>query len=181
MEELKARLSKYGIDISRFGQGSAKSLEHLFREIESGETQLVEENGRLIRRVSVLAVDVFHEVDGDRLRLKEDRQVFADGRVRRRSMPTSIGEKLRIEEDPLEAIARALKEELGISKFDVLTPVRTTTTMEESPSYPGILSKYSSHELGIVIDPTEYREEGYTEIQTDKTTYFIWTVDRTDL
>jgi len=67
-----------------------------------------DEGGRLVRRVAVLGVDVLADIDGKRFRLTEDRQVFSDGRVRRRTTPTSISEKLKLDENVQEAVIRAM-------------------------------------------------------------------------
>lgn len=174
-EQLVALLQKHAIDTTRFGTGSAKTLTHLLAEIVCGETLLVEVDGRLVRRVSVLGVDVFADIDCSRVHLVEDRQVFTDGRERRRKMPTSISEKLHQGEDVLAAVTRALGEEIGISKFLLLTPIpHPRTEPEDSPSYPGILSEYTKYEVDVLIASSEYRVEGYQEIQPDKTTYFVW-------
>lgn len=168
-------LRKHAINVACFGTGSAKSLENLLAEIESGEAVLVEGNSRLARKVSVLGVDVFTDIGGTKVRLVEDRQVFNDGRVCRRSLPSSISEKLHQGEDVLEAVARALNEEVGIGKFTLLTPTpRMRVEVEDSPSYPGILSEYTKYEVDVLIASSEYKAEGYMEVQSDKTTHFVW-------
>jgi hypothetical protein len=37
MEKLVALLLKYGVEISAFGKGEAKTLDHLLTEVEGGE------------------------------------------------------------------------------------------------------------------------------------------------
>ncbi|MDO8520646.1 MAG: NUDIX domain-containing protein [bacterium] len=176
-QQIMTLLQKHAINVACFGTGSAKSLENLLAEIESGEAVLVEGNSRLARKISVLGVDVFIDIGGTKIRLVEDRQVFNDGRVRRRSLPSSISEKLHQGEDVLEAVARALNEEIGISTFTLLTPTpRTRVEIEDSPSYPGILSEYTKHEVDVLIASSEYKAEGYREVQPDKTTHFVWAV-----
>ncbi|MBU1985065.1 hypothetical protein KJ815_11730 [bacterium] len=174
-QQLLALLHKHAIDVARFGTGSAKMLAHLLAEIADGETLLAEVDGRLVRRVSVLGVDVFADIDGKHFRLVEDRQIFRDGRERRRKMPTSVSEKLHQGEEVLAAVTRALGEEIGISEFTLLSSTpRTRTETEDSPSYPGILSEYTKYEVDVLIASSAYKAEGYQEIQTDKTTHFVW-------
>lgn len=173
MEDLKARLLAHGIDLSRFGQGKAKSLEHLLAELRSGEAELVSRDGRLVRRLQVLNIDVY--ADGRRLRLIEDRQVFTDGRVRRRDLPCSVAEKLKAGEDREAAVARALAEELHIHRFDIVSPFGETLLEGESPSFPGLWTAYATHQVAVLIDPDEYRTE-YQEAQPDKSTFFVWVV-----
>ena len=173
MHELMARLAAHGIDTARLGRGEAKTIAHLFAEVRSGEAELIERDGQLIRRLAVLNVDVFAEIDGRRLRLVEDRQVFADGRTRRRELPSSVAEKLHKEEDRETAVARALAEELGIRRFTRVSDFAETATIRESQSFPGILSEVAVHHVDVLIDPEEFKEE-YREDQPDKSTWFVW-------
>ena len=175
MPELFTLLQESKLNLRAFGQGKAKTLLDLLTEIQSGEAVLEKVRGRLTRRLTVLGVDVYAEVDSQRLRLVEDRQVFTDGRVRRRSTPTAVSEKLHQDEDVSEAVPRALKEELGIASFEVVADSwRERVETEESPSYPGLLSEYTKLEVDVIISPSEYKEEGYQEEQRDKTTHFKW-------
>jgi hypothetical protein len=175
METLIATLLAHNIDISRFGQGKAKSLAHLLTEIDSGEAELFSRNGRLVRRLAVLNVDVHATWLGTSLRLVEDRQEFVDGRVRRRDLPCSVSEKLHHAEDRSSAVARALAEELTIRHFTIISPFQETVVAAESPSFPGLWSDYVTHRVAVMIDPAEYRT-AYREDQPDKSTFFLWTV-----
>ncbi len=178
LEQLTELLLSHNVEIEAFGTGSAKTLAHLLKEVQSGETVLEDNgDGRLMRRVSVLGINVFAEHDGVRLRLIEDRQVFNDQRVRSRSLSTSIGEKLQPDEDVALAVGRALQEELSISAFTVLTHPQKRTEIKESPSYPGISSTYTTYEVNVLIAPHEYKVE-YQEVQSDKTSYFVWVADQ---
>ncbi len=172
MEELKALLLKHGINLSDFGKGKAKTLEHLLTEVQDGEAQLIERDGELIRHLEVLNIDVISEVGGIRW-LVEDRQEFADGRRRKRDLPASVSEKLHAGEEPLNAVTRALKEELGISKFKISSPFSRKVESLESPSFPGLMSEYVLHKVDVLIDPTEHKPT-YEERQADKTTFFVW-------
>ena len=167
-------LNRYNIPFQTWGTGSAKTLNHLLKEIEEGETTLKEEGGELIRETSILYITVKNTL-GDLL--KEDRQVFRDGRVRRREHPqsASLGEKLKAGEVPSdESIARALKEELGITRFDVHQRTLPLVSVRDSPSYPGLKARFTEHHCEVEIQSEDYRAEGYLEIQHDKTTYFVW-------
>lgn len=172
LEDLKTKLGEYGIDTAQFGRGKAKTLEHLLGEVESGESELAERDGKLVRRLAVLNISVFTDIGGRR-RLVEDRQEFADGRVRRRELESSVSEKLHRGEDPLESIGRALEEELGIRKFRILSPLTDAVETGESPSFPGLLSEYLVYKIEVLIDEAEYKDE-YRETQVDKSTFFAW-------
>lgn len=178
MDELKEQLTMHGIDFSRWGTGSAKSLEHLLAELDSGESELVEHDEKLVRRVAVLDIDVFTDIGGRR-RLIEVRQEFSDGRVRQRELPTSVSEKLHQGEDPSEAVARALAEELGIWRFGIISEMRQIVETIDSPSYPGLLSEYLVYRVDVLIHETEYKDT-YQEVQSDKSTYFVWSEQKGD-
>lgn len=62
---LKQQLADAGIDTSSWGTGQAKTLAHLQREIESGETILVTgESGELLRKVVVGVADIYYQSPG---------------------------------------------------------------------------------------------------------------------
>ena len=88
-------------------------------------------------------MDIYVDLDGERLKLYEDRQEFVDGRIRRRpNMTTSLGEKLEPGEEPEFSIARALEEELGVTSYTRFAPIESNTKSSMSPSFPGILSEH---------------------------------------
>jgi len=60
---------------------------------------LVVENGKLVRRVELVHVDVRYTAGDTELQLVEDRQEFIDGRIRRREL-TGISEKNETERTP---------------------------------------------------------------------------------
>ncbi len=171
------QLSHFRIDITRWGAGSAKGFSDLLKEIQEGESVLaVSAQGELARELRVLRLDVFCRFEsGDTYRLKEDRQEFKDGRVRTRPMSTSLGEKLKPDELPEEAVARALFEELGIqASHEALEFTGSSESTLDSPSYPGLPSHYVYYDYVVYIDPREFDPQGYREIQSDKTNYFTW-------
>lgn len=178
LEELRALIVRHGIDLLSWGRGSAKSLEHLLIEVKSGEVELFERDDKLMRHLAVLDINVFTDIGGRRY-LIEDRQEFTDGRVRRRELPTSVSEKLHKGENPLEAVARALEEELGVRHFQILSSADGAVETHESPSFPGLLSEYLVYRVDVLIDPTEYKDT-YQEVQSDKSTYFVWSTTETE-
>lgn len=58
--DLSELLMGYGVPVSQFGQGGAKEVSDLAKEIKEGETVLYDDNGKLIRKVSVANVDVLY-------------------------------------------------------------------------------------------------------------------------
>jgi ADP-ribose pyrophosphatase YjhB (NUDIX family) len=173
-DELIKILEENRIPIAMWGRGKAKTVEHLFEEVEAGETELDLSSGKLVRKVKVVALDVFYTHGDKTLVLVEDKQVFVDGRVRTRKMDSSLGEKMMPGEDPMAAARRAMAEELGIGSTEPVYQKTVTRGPEESPSYPGLLSLYVFLFHSVVLTDGTFRPEGYTEKAKDKTTYFVW-------
>ena len=174
ISQLRHVLAQHSIDATTFGHGDAKTLEHLRTEIEAGETVLAEENGTLKRVVSLVSLTVLAP-SGEHL--VEDRQVFKDGRVRRRGL-NALAEKFKPGEDPLAAAKRALEEELGLPS-QVVASLKfvagdRTETEDASPSHPGLISVYRTAHYSVTLPPDAYDPEGYVEHQVDKRTYFRW-------
>lgn len=176
IQALKQQLAGAGIDVSAWGKGEAKTLEHLLREVESGETTLVtDEHGGLLRKVVVGGADVYHvSFDGKKYRLKEEKQVFKDGRERRRSLGHAVSEKMKPDENPYEAMIRGIREELGIEGELTLIEIGVDEPIPQTPSYPGLQSQYIRHKFEVLLDESQFRPEGYIEEQQDKSTYFVW-------
>lgn len=173
---LQQQLKCAGIDVSGWGKGSAKTLEHLQREIESGETVLItDKQGRLLRKVEVVSGNIFYiSPDGKRYRLREYEQVFKDGRKRTRNLGEAVSEKMKPNEDPIDAMIRGVREELGIEGKISLTETGVDKQLLSSPSYPGLQSQYIRHMFEVILNDQQFRPDGYVEEQDDKNTYFIW-------
>ncbi|MCL5733095.1 MAG: hypothetical protein M1334_00310 [Patescibacteria group bacterium] len=173
---LRRRLEDAGIDVSEWGKGQAKTLAHLQKEIESGETFLVaRERGKLLRKVLVGAADIFYiSPDGKKYRLKEDRQVFKDGRERKRDLGQAVSEKIKPDEDPKDAMIRGVREELGVEGYISLIETGVDEQQLSSYSYPGLQSQYIRHKFEATLNDRQFKSDGYIEEQQDKSTYFIW-------
>lgn len=176
LNALKQQLEYAGIDVSEWGKGQAKTLAHLQKEIESGETVLViGEQGELLRKVVVVSADIFYIApDGKKYRLKEDKQIFKDGRERKRDLGQAVSEKMRPNEDPKSAMIRAVREELGIEGEISLTEIGIDEQLHSSPSYPGLQSQYVRHKFEVTLNDQQFEPDGYVEEQEDKSTYFVW-------
>ena len=182
---LESFLSAYNIPAHTWGQGNAKTAEHLYREIKRKDSQLIQENGELIRKLKFIEVNVEVEAMGKKLRLVEDRQVFNEGksnqRTRRRpEFKCAVKEKIHLHEDPDQAVVRAIKEEIGRLWSDhdlkLINPQKVDQKIirRESMSYPGLLTHYDGHSYHLQLPRPLFSPDGYKEIQPDKTTYFVW-------
>lgn len=136
-------LQTAGISLEAWGQGGAKTVADLWREVMAGETTL---SGDPPRR-EVQVAQVFIHRDGRVL--MEIEQEIADGRRRTRNWPPS--EKFKHGEDARLAARRCLAEELGLDVSpDALCEEGELYTREvDSPSYPGLLTLYRVHTVAL--------------------------------
>ncbi len=177
LEKLESFLATHQVPLTEWGKGKAKTLDHLLDELTKGECYFEKGNDQfsLIRRVEGVQITVFHDTLDGRLRLNEDRQVFNDGRTRRRPSDFSVGEKMSPGETPHQSATRALAEELGIVET---VPLVFKETIEQpvspSTSYPGLGVRHRDHTFEVILPTSAYRPEGYIEIQPDKKSYFQW-------
>lgn len=169
-DELAAMLGRHGAPLDAYRRGAARRVEDLFAEIVCGEAQLHVEGDTVIRTAHGVMVDV---VFGD-LILVEDHQQFTDGRVRRRSIGASLGEKTKPGEDLQQAAWRAIAEELGLAWRPALTFAEPTFKQAASESYPGTLTRYVRHHTCAQLPAEHFRPGGYVEVQADKRTVFCW-------
>jgi hypothetical protein len=175
LDKLKQKLNKYSIPIESWGTGKSKTINHLLDELENDECGLTETDGNIIREIEFVGIKIFYNSKDERWVLKEDRQEFNDGRIRRRNMPSSVSEKMKFAEDPLNAAIRGIKEELGLNiKSTQLSKRRDLYYNGGSLSYPGLQTKYKGHQYICELEPQQFDTNGYIEIQKDKKTFFVW-------
>lgn len=173
-EALAQTLHQHGIDIEEWGQPPYKSIDRLYEEIDAGESRLVQLGSTIGRLVSVVNVEVTAQINGARYSLKEDRQEFADGTVRRRDLP-GVSEKIQGDEDPEMAARRGIAEELGVTFEGALTSALSEIVQRPSShSYPNLSGVYATHLFQAEFGEAEWNPDGYQEVQPDKTTYFVW-------
>lgn len=168
-------LTKHQVPFDKWGHGEAKTLGHLVSEVSSSETTLAEdEEHGLVRRVCNARVEIFYQEGEDIFQLVEEKQIFSDGRVRRRGFAW-IGEKLNLGESYKEGARRAIAEELGISESIPLVKLRQVVSGPMSSlSFPGLKSIYTIQVYQARMPKRLFKQGGYIEEQRDKTTYFVW-------
>lgn len=164
------------LDRSLYGQGDAKSWESLIEEIETGECHIVWSDNFPVREVSVLRIEVIASEDSQfpGAYLYKVYQEFSDGRRRKRKL-SGLSEKIKPGEDLDKAAARAISEELGIDSSLAAIQIDPCQEVfeEESPSYPGLMSRYLFYIATAHLDASVVKEF-YVEIQKDKQTLFRW-------
>ena len=172
--DLHQWLVELGVDLTAWGQGEHKGVEHLWEEIAQGETQIQEKPP--LRLVDVVQVVVRQ---GGRMLLEEG-QDLADGRWRERNRPPS--EKMRPGESYLEAALRCLREELGVKRADVNLlhdTYRREETEGPSPSYPGLRTHYTFHLVearveGLPEGDFETKEQAGGRREPVETHHWTW-------
>ncbi len=173
--ELEVYLTSHRVPVEEWGTRESKTLGHLLAELGSGESNLIEsDTGELIRAEIGVGINVYYIRGDTLLKLEEARQIFSDGRVRTRKLSTSIGEKVKPGEHPDEAALRTFQEELGISSVTLLNPTLEDRPPVISESFPGLVTKRRVHRYDVQMSDEDFREDGYIETQTDKTTFFVW-------
>ncbi|KVH87686.1 uncharacterized protein LOC112503189 [Cynara cardunculus var. scolymus] len=147
-----------------------KNIHNLWLELYEGETSLADSTPPL-RTVQVVVVRV--RDDKNRI-LIESHQELSNGDVRNRSRPLS--EKMKPGETVEEAVARAVKEELGsiitasCLHDDILKiiPDSYSSKVEEkvSVSYPGLPACYVLHTVDAMVDGLP--DSGFCTIEDEK-------------
>jgi hypothetical protein len=176
IEDFENYLHKFSIPFQYWGTGKSKTTEDLLKEIENKDCILREEDGLLVRYIEFVGVEIFYKDKQNNIyRLKEDRQVFKDGRVRKRNLPVSVAEKMQSGEDPLLSAVRGIKEELQIEiEKSQLEKSDDIDFKGGSLSYPGLRTEYTGHKFKCELKEHQFVPGGYVENQSTKSTYFVW-------
>lgn len=177
--ELIDVLEANGIPYGTWGAGEAKTVANLLIELNTGDCRFEKVENRFTRVVDVCAVNVvcyINETDTEWV-LREDRQEFVDGRIRRRQLDTSIGEKMKPDEEPEVAVRRALHEELHIDEHEevyISSRGMKLVEPESAYSYPGLPALYRKHYFEVNLLPHHFCAHGFVEREKDKTNYYVW-------
>ncbi|MFM2383590.1 MAG: hypothetical protein RIQ72_162 [Candidatus Parcubacteria bacterium] len=176
LSELKDVLTQAGINLSTWGVGEAKTVEHFLEEVQSGESKItIKSDGSILKELTAsIAFVYYNSPDGKKFILREHKQVFKDGRERIRNIPSSISEKNMPGEEPEEAIIRGIKEELGIEALNIQKIGKPELSTQISTTFPGLIPQITLHTFETTLTDSQYNPEGYIEHQEDKDTYFIW-------
>jgi NUDIX domain len=146
VRNLRSWLASKEIPVDRWGIGQAKQVEDLWSELRTGESVLTDLPPR--RRVALVSVVVRR---GDAI-LTEVAQLLATGGTRTRRLPPS--EKMYPGEDAETAAYRCAWEELGVPRQSCrIVPGRHTeaSRVRESPSYPGLVTRYRMNQVEMAI------------------------------
>lgn len=179
-ENVQNMLRKHKVPFNRWGKGPTKTFEHLMRELELGESTLIEtQGGKLLRLVGVVRVTVEHKRGSLMYLLVETEQRFANGSTRQRGL-RFVGGKISAGESPQIAAVRELKEEIGLEGADVEV-LRKFQVSDHSPSFPGLRVLYVCFDCHCLMLPQFYRPEGYSSVQDGITTVFEWAKEEDEI
>jgi hypothetical protein len=188
-------LDDHHVSRQSWGTGTARTLDDLFeyhenerlyfRNGNNGDNGNGHGNGNgssagLIIDVHSVVVLVYHRFRRKWLELFEDRQVFKNGDVLRRSNFNGIAETMRRTGTRRREAMRCLKEELGFgdpSKYELSDHCRTEDReLCPSEKWPGLSAVYHRHIFECVISRTLFRPGGYVEIEKKdgRKIYFEW-------
>jgi len=154
-EHLTTWLESQGLDVSAWGTGSAKTVGHLYKEIEGAESVLSFDIDGVLRLLAVAKVRIFLPGRPE-LVLHELSQIFPDGRERKRNL--LLSEKMKAGEDPTEAAYRGILEELETvlvesSEIDMVgDSLVKKQERNTSPSFPGLMVVYDLYTIDAVVD-----------------------------
>lgn len=176
VERLSDILLKNEVPIQFWGKGESKTVDSLLHEIINKDSILSKKGNYLVRLVEFVGIRVLYkDRQNNTWLLVEDRQEFNDGRIRRRKMPSSVNEKMKFGEDSLVAAIRGLREELELSvESSQLKKHRPLYYNGSSQSYPGLRTEYKGHQYTCYLNESQFKYNGYVEIQDDKSTFFKW-------
>ncbi len=143
LEDLNTWLIRNGVDISKWGTGNTKSLADLWNELAVGDIEVRDDPPARVVHVVQIVIRKGNYV------LKELEQELGNGERRLRNRLPS--EKMKLDENCIDAALRCLKEELDVDSQDVSFVTPTCEQVEQvtadSPSYPGLLTKYTFHTI----------------------------------
>mmetsp|Transcript_117840 Transcript_117840/g.334091 ORF Transcript_117840/g.334091 Transcript_117840/m.334091 type:complete len:1611 (-) Transcript_117840:149-4981(-) len=134
-----------------------KTIDMLALELESGQCTVEEEDGRPVRVVQVCELRIVAAVDDDKTApvLVQKWRRDTEGRWwRRNALP---GTKLRAHETPRDAAERLMSSEFSDFKALLVIPedmaVESLVEDMQSPSYPGVTSRYLTTIVEVRIRP----------------------------
>lgn len=161
---------KLTLPIHLYGIGQAKSFDRLVEEIKTGETQIIFENNQPIRLIQVARVYVFCKGQ----QLVESKQTIKGQGDRVRNLDC-VSEKFFLAESAFDAACRGIEEELGLSTRGTdLLSLGKKTEERESPSYPGLKTRYDFFDFKWDMPERHYCPEGYVADEGDCVTFFNW-------
>lgn len=172
---INAVLTSFGVDLTLWGKGNAKTVVDLTQEIVDGECYLRIDDKGIARMVNIVKMYI-NDLNRLGWHLVEQSQILPDGRTRIRNQDPSG--KIRQGESPEKALLREMKEELRLNEgeftFLALSP---ENEQRPSDSYPGLKCVYVVHGFQVILKPEVHalRDSFLIYIPKEKITHrFEW-------
>jgi|LakMenEpi03Aug12_release.lakeMendotaPanAssembly.Ray.scaffolds.fasta_scaffold769694_1 hypothetical protein len=161
---------KLTLPLEKYGIGQAKLFDRLIEEIEQGETQIIFADNQPIRLIQVARIYIFC----NKKQLVESKQLIKGQGERIRNI-RCISEKFKLNESAINAACRGIKEELGICiNSSDLELFGKKSEEKESPSYPGLTTRYAFYDFRWDMPEEYFNPDGYVADEGDCVTYFEW-------
>ena len=170
-------LELWRVDTSLWGTSTNKSVLSLLEEINNNEAGLLCFQWDVSRCAYVSTWDVYYtDLEWQKYKLHEKKQVFTNWWVKVRNLPTSISEKSGRNEDEMVGIIRAVKEELWLTSANIKSIINKgiIENSRESLAYPWLLTKYILAQFEIILDWSIDVDKWFKEVKKEKTIHFIW-------
>jgi len=150
-------LMNNNVDVSRWGEGTFRSVSEFSEELVKGESTLFrQENGRIVRLVDIVVLKLVKENSV----LREVEEMVGERTMALDRLPAM---KRRTDEHPFSAARRLLTRYLHFEDNEVnLDPddVRVLEEEQESTSYPGLLSVYRKRFITAKVNPAAPGAQG---------------------
>ena len=172
LQDLVHWLNVNGVDVSQWGTSIFKTPDNLWDEYVRGEVSFQTDPPLRIVRVAQIIINRNNQI------LLEVEQEFKNGRRRFRSQPPS--EKIKPDEDLHDAAIRCLHEELGLDPGQISfveSSYEKRETILESPSYPGLLTRYTIHAVEARVTglpAQEFWRQNKAVIEGDPVIRHLW-------
>merc|ERR1719277_570125 len=150
-EELIQYLTENNVDLSKWGEGTARSVAEFSEELVKGESALLNQSGRIVRVVDIVVLKLVRKQDGIEQLLREVEEKVSSKASPLDRLPAT---KRRADEHPFAAARRMISKHLHMDNNTVtLDPddVKVSQEEQESTSYPGLLSVYRKRYMTAVV------------------------------
>jgi len=140
-------LKDHAIDTTKFGTGTAKSLDQFVEEVRTGQSLMMLDAAKkknLVRVVEVVLLRIYHGSGANKKYLVKTEECLPDGRSRG-EVSQLCGTKKSPHESARQTVARLVKDRLNMEDTKVNFDWEKTEFFEDeefSPSYPGVRTVY---------------------------------------
>lgn len=176
IKQLKRWLERHDVPTGTIDGVPTASLRSLLRAINKSEIKLMVEDGKVLKKTSVVIVVLLHPVNENVvLRLIELSRETTDGKTVYCTKHDGIGKKIRPDETPVEAAQRCLKEKLGFTRVPKLTlKARDIVTSFDNNPVPSTIVVKERFFVAGQITKRLYKPCGYRRVGERHKSTFVW-------